>query len=245
MINYIDEIFDKSTNKKLISVDIFDTLLLRDGKSEETRFYQSAIELKKIYPDIKLDEDSIFKTRFSAHHTLYHLYKQGVITEPSIDSILSYQSDLLNSVVSLDKLLVAETNVELKALSVNKLLASSLKKLSKNATIVLLSDMYLSSHFIKNILNLKNVNFKFDLYVSNELKKSKHKGDAFPWLIDKYNLSYKSVLHVGDNYSSDVIIPSNLLIDTVFTPRSEFFYLKESVLKRISNITLRKKIYVR
>ena len=243
-MNYIDEIINKSVNKKIISVDIFDTLLLRDGQSEETRFFQSALALKKMCPHINSNANTIFKARYLAHHTLYKLYAENVITEPSIDSILSYQLDLLNDKqVTLEQLLEIELNVELNSLSVNRSLLEVLNELSENTQIVLLSDMYLSSDIIKKIINFKKITLNFDLYVSTELKKSKHRGNAFPWLINQYNTSYENVLHIGDNYNSDVTIPNSLSIVTVFTPRHNIFYMKESFLKTISNLILMKQIY--
>ncbi|MCK5818676.1 MAG: hypothetical protein KAH18_05370 [Psychromonas sp.] len=231
MKSYINEIIEKAANKKIISVDIFDTLLLRCANSEVTRFFKAATALKESSPELKIDRYKVFTTRHKAHHSLYALYHQGILSEPNIESIFNYQINLLkNKQLTLELFLDAETKIELESLSLNQPLLKALEVLSASSKIVLLSDMYLTSKFIKNILDAKNVNLKYDLHVSNEIKKSKAKGDAYPWLIDKYGVSPEDILHMGDNYNSDVLSADKFSISAIHTPRSEMFYFKQRFL---------------
>lgn len=247
MKSYINEIIEKAANKKIISVDIFDTLLLRGANTEVARFFKAATALTKSSPELKLDKYKVFTTRHKAHHSLYALYHQGMLSEPNIESIFNYQINLLNNKqLTLELLLIAETKIELESLSLNQPLLKTLKVLSASSKIVLLTDMYLTSKFIKNILDnildANNVNLKYDLHVSNEIKKSKCKGDAYPWLIDKYGVSPEDIVHIGDNYNADVLEAGKCSIAGIHTPRSELFYFKQRLFNKLFDCKFRKYI---
>jgi len=77
--------------------------------------------------------------------------------------------------------------------------------------IVFLSDMYLSSEFIKNQLKKYGLwDEKDRIYVSCEEKKTKSSGDLFKHMVMKENTKLCFVLHKGDNFKSDIEIPRRL-----------------------------------
>lgn len=86
---------DDSDDVLIISVDIFDTLLLRDGTSEEVRFYLISKKIRDLNRSKKSNVDRIFYSRYKSHRWLYDLYGKNIIPEPSINKIHEIQRAML------------------------------------------------------------------------------------------------------------------------------------------------------
>ena len=227
----------------IISVDIFDTLLLRDGTSEDVRFYLISKKIHQLSGSKKSNVDRIFHSRYKSHHWLYDLYEKKIIPEPSINKIHEIQQAILvDPKINNEILLKAEMLVESNLLSLNSELANELiKQEARGKKIVLFSDMYLSSDFVRKILKFKGVRFNYEVFVSSEVGVSKHRGDAFSWLANRYDVSTKNIHHLGDNYNGDYMNARANQINATLTPRTAFFYYKEQIMKKLGHIILRGK----
>ncbi|MCH7376066.1 hypothetical protein MM182_11860 [Aeromonas sp. MR19] len=231
---------------RIISVDIFDTLLLRNGYSEERRFMLAAKKIKELCPEIKSNVRDIFISRYMSHHWLYRLYQQKQLNkEPTIQEILGVQLSMLgDDLISLQKLLDAELAVESDVLALNEDLYSWLKaQAQRGIKVVFFSDMYLSTEIINTLLLRNSVDLPFDLFVSCESGVSKHQGTAFPWLSNKYNVSAEEILHLGDNYSADYNNAIAAGVNALHTPRSAKFYILEDAFKWFDKLWLRSNAY--
>lgn len=231
---------------RIISVDIFDTLLLRNGYSEERRFMLVAKKIKKQCPAVKSNVRDIFISRYMSHHWLYRLYqKKQINKEPTIQEILGVQLSMLtDDCIILQDLLEAELAVESEVLSLNEDLYSWLKvQVQRGIKVVFFSDMYLSTEIINKLLSRNGVDLPFDLFVSCESGVSKHQGTAFPWLGKKYNVSAKEILHLGDNYSTDYSNAVAAGVNALHTPRSAKFYILEDAFKFFDKLWLRSNEY--
>ncbi|MCX9103488.1 hypothetical protein [Aeromonas veronii] len=227
---------------RIISVDIFDTLLLRNGYSEERRFMLAAKKTKELCPAAKSTVRDIFVSRYMSHHWLYRLYQQKQLNkEPTIQEILGIQLSMLaDNFISLQMLLDAELAVESEVLVLNEDLYSWLKaQVQCGIKVVFFSDMYLSSEIINALLLNNGVGLPFDLFVSCESGVSKHQGTAFPWLSNKYNVSTEEMLHLGDNYLADYCNAISAGVNALHTPRSAKFYLLEDAFKWFDKLWLR------
>ncbi len=83
---------------------------------------------------------------------------------------------------------------------------------------ILISDMYLSKKRISRMLckcGLKNFS---ELYISCEYRKNKANGDLFRYVKKVEELPFSTMLHIGDNPISDVIVPRNLGMEAVYLP---------------------------
>ena len=86
---------------------------------------------------------------------------------------------------------------------------NTVKKAGKaGKRVVIISDMYLSASTISTILtscgyDLTGVN----VYVSSEYGKTKRSGNLFREVLRVLREEGKHVLHIGDNYISDVLMP--------------------------------------
>ncbi|MGU5792684.1 HAD-IA family hydrolase [Aeromonas hydrophila] len=227
----------------VISVDIFDTLLLRDGTSEDVRFYLISKKIHQLSGSQKSNVDRIFYSRYKSHHWLYDMYDKKIIPEPSIHKILEIQQALLiDPRINNELLLKAEMLVESNLLTLNAELANELtKQEARGKRIVLFSDMYLSSDFVRDLLKIKGVKFNYEVFMSSEVGVSKHRGDAFSWLANRYGVSTTNIHHLGDNYNGDYINARANQVNATLTPRTAFFYYKEQIMKKLGHIILREK----
>lgn len=103
----------------------------------------------------------------------------------------------------------------------------------KNVHIIFISDMYLTSNFLKSLLR------KFDfyrdedsIYVSCELGKTKYTGDLFDYISKKESIHFSNWHHYGDNIRSDFEIPRRLgikctLVNEGYTPYQEQWIKKD------------------
>ena len=231
---------------RIISVDIFDTLLLRNGYSEERRFMLAAKKIKELCPAVKSNVRDIFISRYMSHHWLYRLYqKKQLSKEPTIQEILGVQLSMLaDNLITLQQALDAELAAETEVLALNEDLYSWLKaQVQRGIKVVFFSDMYLSTEIINTLLSRNGVDLPFDLFVSCESGVSKHQGTAFPWLCRKYHVSAEEIMHLGDNYSADYSNAIAAGVNALHTPRSAKFYLLEDAFKWFDKLWLRSNEY--
>lgn len=79
---------------------------------------------------------------------------------------------------------------------------------SKGARIIYISDMYLPSPFIGEILKEYGIYDGHDIvYVSGEVGFTKGTGRLFDFVLQKENLLPEDLIHTGDNPHSDKVVP--------------------------------------
>lgn len=240
-------VWDKSLilekNIKVISCDIFDTLLFRNGRPERKRFSASAAAIKSLSRTSYRTLEDIFSARVRAHTWLYSLWVNGHHkSEPRFEDICDLQlSLLLDSNLNRDILIQAELDTEIKALEENKLISRWLAAAqASGALVVFLSDIYHASGFIRKIMRALNINnhlLEAEIYTSSEIGKSKLRGDAFDFILNLYGIEAGSLIHIGDNYVSDLINASRRGIRAYHTPRSKAYLLKSQLLESTFNMS--------
>lgn len=94
-----------------------------------------------------------------------------------------------------------------------------LKKLKeKNKRIFLLSDFFIGKEFINNLFERRGIlNLFDDIYVSSDLRMTKSDGNIYSIIKDK-----KHSIMIGDNKSSDFIMPNSLGIDSYLIKSYKF-----------------------
>lgn len=116
---------------------------------------------------------------------------------------------------SIKEMVDMELSCERKMLKPIKHTFNLIESLRRDGDIIFISDMYLPSSFIKEIL------IKFDffkegdiLYVSDEIGAWKRDGSLYKLIHNQRGIPYKKWVHYGDNIRSDVQIPRKLGIHT-------------------------------
>ena len=194
----------KSPSVKFISFDIFDTLLVRPCINPTDIFALIAEKVDKKY---NID---FFNMRKNAENeivnaTIYDIYN-------AIQDNYNISEELKNT------LLQAEIAAETQLLYVRED-AKEFYDLAvqSNKKIIAISDMYLPSDVLLNILNAKGFSKIEKVFVSNEYQARKDDGKLFDYVIDE--IGTNNIFHIGDNIISDYKMPISRGIKAVHYPK--------------------------
>ena len=194
----------------VFSIDVFDTLLLREYKSEITRFREIAELVHQAFPEISSRD--FFQARTLAHRLAYQLTKpvQGC-REAGFDSIYRLIGAILQEYDAAR--LAAMQEIELSYETSHLRLNPNIRRLleiarMRNLRIVAVSDMYLNrdalARIINNFLPSGMIN---EIYSSADFGVSKISGLLWDELLRREQVSPQAVLHLGDNPVADFEMP--------------------------------------
>lgn len=190
----IEKIKEMMAKSKVISFDIFDTVVQRNiANPGDVPLLVAQYALKKFSIPVEAYIDARRKCKeqssFAYETPLLERYKIiGKLLSISEDSAL----ELYNYELTLDYKLLEPRVVGLELISAAK---------SFNKKVILASDIYYDKDFIVSILEKCGVYYD-DLYISSELDKTKESGTLYDVLIEKHG---QNILHIGDNRHSDYV----------------------------------------
>lgn len=203
----------KNEKIKIISFDIFDTLLERPCIYPTDIFSllndsASNIINDNFYKIRKNIEQEAIKKLNNVNLTIYDIYNYLSEKYYLKDSDKKYLFDL-------------EIELEKKLLSTKKTVKELYDLAIKyNKKVICISDMYLTSEILSDILKDKNYNNISHIYVSSEIKKRKDDGELFKYVLERENIKPLELLHIGDNKVSDFEIPLKIGIPAYYIPSS-------------------------
>lgn len=190
---------------KVISFDIFDTLIVRQCGNP--------LNIFNIVQDLYFEETGIiisdfYQYRIEAERMVRSVKGKEEIT---IDDI--YRSLVRNyDLKTCEKLKNLEISVEVEQCiavpEVVDIYNLCIEDESKNVFVI--SDMYLPMYSIKQILNKNGIKQPCKIYLSCKEQVTKRKGGLFKLLMKENHLEAKDILHIGDNFRSDFLM-ANLL----------------------------------
>ncbi len=170
-------ILEKAKNFDIITFDVFDTLLIRDVMVPADIFtlaYGSFGRYIRILAEMKARKKS----------------KSGEVTIDDIDKTCPFSC-------------YKELDYEKKYCRANPEMLEVYKSLKDSGKrMYALSDMYLSSDFIGDLLKVAGIDIP--VLVSCEENSSKTDGSLFMTFLDRFSISPASVLHIGDSKTSDL-----------------------------------------
>lgn len=100
--------------------------------------------------------------------------------------------------------------------------------LAMEKKVVLTSDMYLHKEVIQKILDKNGYNKHEKLYLSSEIKLTKARGNLYEYVLEDLKIENVELLHIGDNYHSDVEMPRKQKINTRHLPKAVDVALDEN-----------------
>ena len=222
-------------NHKVISFDIFDTLLMRRILLPEDVF--EVVELKLENRGIKIPFKNL---RLQAERELCGI-------EPNIDEIYYRFEYLLKDngldciCDKLDYIKRVEINTDRLLLTTRKVVVDAFRYAVKSGKdVYLLTDMYYSSDLLSEILSSKGIVGYKKVFVSNEINCTKESGEAYSVLFNKINNDFNKndILHIGDNRRADVDMAQKNGFD-VFHVYSGYELLMASSMKDLLVDTLK------
>lgn len=208
---------------KVVSFDIFDTLLIRPFADPGMvfSFLEERVSKEfgiKDYRRLRQEAENIARAR------------SPLKRDVTISEIYSAFSELANiNPSTAEKLLQFEVETEQALLAPRIAVVEFAREVKKSGKrLVLVSDTYLEKKYLERILQAKGIDFYDTMYISCEVGKRKDRGDLWQHVIEQEYVEPRELLHVGDNEQSDV----QLLVDRGFMHPGHV--MKPSVLFRLT-----------
>lgn len=199
---------------KLLSLDVFDTILIRNNKCELRRFMEMGGEFARLVENessISLNAADFFLARLMATKISYRLSKPVAgCREGFLDEIHQGICEILGIPIFLKGLTIkAELEYETKALQENPLIEPILlEAMDCGVSVALISDMYMGRTHISALLEriMPGLFQATSIYSSGDLKISKRAGLLFDYVAERFAAAPSQCLHIGDNLNSDYLI---------------------------------------
>ena len=208
------EILDEKI--KVVSFDIFDTLLFRPC-SFPTDMFKLVVKrcgVEETFPLTRQMAEKYARDKkpfYNDDITLEDIYKEYV----ELTGVTSEEADKLKN---------CEIQVELECLyprmAVKELYDTAIKAGKK---VIIVSDMYLSKQLIERILEKNGYTGYLSCYVSSEEMLSKGSGRLFQKIISEFQkegIEADEIIHLGDNMHADVKVPKRYGINAIHLPNA-------------------------
>lgn len=204
-----ESIYSLIDSAKVVSFDIFDTLLLRPFVKPTDLF---------LYMEDKYNAPGFAEKREIAERTA----RENLTGSEEISLLIIY-----NNIPEYAYCMELELDEERTLLLSNHEVKEWYDYALKNGKrIIITSDIYLPEDFIINVLKKNGYEGYEKLYLSSTYGKVKWKGSLYCKILQDLNIHPKEILHIGDNYSSDYEIPKSLGMAAIFYEKYIDRYLK-------------------
>ena len=195
-IQKIQKIID---SKRVISFDIFDTLIRRMVKKPHDIF--ELVEKKYNYLNRDKEISNFRNNRILSEKECRIKSNNEEITLDDIYSNLEkvYDQKQLDVLKELEKKIevdLCKSNIKIKEIY-NYCIEN-------NKKIIITSDMYLDENTIKKILKNNEINYE-KLYLSSSILKTKNSGSIYEYICKDLKIKKNEIVHIGDSKKSDFI----------------------------------------
>ena len=195
-----EEYFEEFKNRKVVSFDVFDTLVIRPFvKAEEVFAY--------LETECGISGFSAARKKAEAD-ARKHLNK-----EVNIDEIYDHIEEKFKGIKE------KEIQSEIMFCHRNPLIAPLYEKAKESGKrIIAVSDMYLPKEIVEKILSASGYEMD-EIYVSCDHDKTKGSGKLFAFVSEQEGIGPEEMIHFGDNYISDYSEARNSGISAYLTPK--------------------------
>ncbi len=207
---------------KMVSFDIWDTILKRKCMPEEIKLYTCQYLFFKYKNNLKNEYLDIYKIKSLRNSIEYELSLENEKCGKDKECNIMQVFELLNNKIFKnpikgieEELIRIEVEEEKKKSYVNPEIKQILEEY-KNYDKICISDFYMSSKYLEEILQYHNVLSYFKkIYSSCDYNFNKKSGCLFRLVMEKEKITEKDILHIGDNPLSDINVPKSLGIKTL------------------------------
>ncbi|MGA2288039.1 hypothetical protein [Bradyrhizobium sp.] len=209
----------------IVSVDVFDTTLLRNNKGQRRRFAEVAVELSRrlAREGHAFDVGLLYRLRVAVQGLAYQAVR---IERPEGDATLARIQQIQSVLLGIDPscvrhMLEAELAVERRSLSANRALIDWLVAIrAEGKPVIAISDIYLPETVVNELLFTSTGGTTIDrTYVSSDLGLTKHSGKLFASVAASEGVPLARMLHCGDHPRSDLAMPRAAGMQAVLLPR--------------------------
>lgn len=228
----------KSKDTKIVSFDIFDTLITRPFLYPKDLFTFLNDDYRNLSNNLSIDFSRIREDAEVLARTEAHKKGKEEVTLDRIYKIIQEEYSISKDIIQILK--QKEMELELRFCK-RRETAYSIYKLCKymGKKIICTSDMYLPLDTIKQILN-KNGYTQIDkIYLSSEIMKTKSTGNLYEYVIEQENIEPANIIHIGDNYKSDFEIAKSKEIKAIYFPKATDIMLDKNVTNNLSQMLIK------
>ncbi|NWH06757.1 HAD-IA family hydrolase [Desulfobacter latus] len=202
-------------NIKIISFDLFDTLVMRKTDPPEETIKRTCEKISRMGL-IHLSGKKIFELRQKIEKKLRQKsLNSGFDSEISIEDMYLEMIKKTATNLSAKQLLDIELSVELNLLFTNPGIKTVLEQLKEEYRLIITSDTYYPLWMLRCCLEEVGLFDYFDkIYCSSDIKLNKGSGNLFKCILEYENVSSDQIVHLGDNALSDYNVPRNLGIQS-------------------------------
>lgn len=243
LTGYLDGLLSPSI--RLISVDVFDTVLLRHPVSELGRFVGIATRQAEALAGLAYEGQptaiDLLVARLQATRASYRLSeprqgaREGSILQihRTVERTLGLRRGSHQALI--DHELAFEATVTYRNTPLCRWLE---ERRAAGTELVLLSDMYLHGEHIRRLLDTHDILDGVEVVSSADHKVNKHSGSAYPALLESRQLGADELLHLGDNLRSDYQLPRRLGIRSghLPIPRAELAAIDEDEARTLTEL---------
>ncbi len=229
----------KVDRHKIISFDMFDTLVWRDVMKPADSFKViECIWNKKNgsvldFSSIRRSAERAARDKKQAEITFDEIYNEIELPENDKRALMQLERDVEYKLIM--------PNYEMKAVYDYAV--------SQNKTVIVTTDMYLPLEFIEKLLTKCGYTKHKKLYLSCEVGKRKRDGGLFKYIADDLGCKPSKILHIGDNRRSDQIeaVKSGLHIAPITDKEKTAYHYAQSGLdtSKLQNNVLMAYLYNR
>ena len=207
---------EKLESSPILSLDIFDTLILRDNSSELRRFCEVGARMESILEGSGIGGISAFDAFIARHLGTKASYRASPLVSGAREgSLVEIHRTASRLLVGDDRFAIefinAELENELDRLKPNPFFVNFVKAYKRiGGRVILITDMYMHYQHVAKILAKIGVPpDQFDLLISSaDTKVSKSSGGIFPLVEEKLGSAPpESFLHIGDSFKGDFLEP--------------------------------------
>ncbi|KKX24477.1 hydrolase [Rhizobium sp. LC145] len=215
----------------LITTDVFDTLLLRHGRSLRSRIVAGEEQFARFLQNAGsfIHPYELVRARLLAERFAYRALNAGCgAGEVRLADVISRQLAILGLPQALiDRRLEIEIAIEKHALFANGDLAMMLRcQREAGVKVVAVSDTGLPGGKVAELIDYFHGPGLIDrVYSSADLQASKRQGKLFLKVLEAEGVSADRVLHIGDDPSADSLVPNRMGIQAVHLPKAAFKHL--------------------
>ncbi len=229
-----------SSKVKVVSFDLFDTLVIRNVPMPEDVFELVQIQYQREHPDghLKLDFAAL---RRGAEKLARKKNAQNGKNEVTLEEIYDSIQELEESVRK--ELLKIEIETEYRVCQPNDEMKAFFEQMVKQGySVIITSDMYLPESAVKNILKKCGYTSYTALYVSSKYGETKAAGTLFERIFSDFSIEKHQLLHIGDHIRSDYWIPKQKGMQAFLYRKRwknpQFFRLLHGTKKQLSKAQL-------
>lgn len=239
----LEKIFGRGIEKavigsdiKIISFDMFDTLIIRNVPMPEDVFELIKIKYERMHPENSLKSDFAVLRR-EAEKLARKKNKENGKKEITLKEIYHSIDELEETVKQ--ELLQIEIETECAVCQPNYEVKAFFEQLVKQGySVIITSDMYLPETVIKDILKKCGYLSYTALYVSSKYGETKAAGTLFDRVLLDFQIKSQQLLHIGDHCRADYWIPKQKGIQTFLYRKTwkqpQFFKMLRGTKKHFS-----------